>query len=201
MPPAYLLGSIPFGRLVVRARGGIRLLGNSSIDAANVAREAGLAAGVATVLLDAAKGFVAVWLAAHFTQGDVQWMMTAALCAILGHIAPVWFGGRGGRGVATAAGAFLGICWPAVALAFSVWFLVLWFWNYITPASISAIAAFPLLMYLLYAPGHAPSWRVSFGTLFTATLLVIRQRGDIQRLLSGTEPRFRPGKPEDEPKN
>jgi acyl phosphate:glycerol-3-phosphate acyltransferase len=200
LPAAYLLGSIPFGKFLARTKGIIRLPGGS-IDAADVAREAGLAAGIATMLLDAAKGFLAVWLAAHFTQGDVHWMMDSAMCVILGHIAPIWLRFRGGRGVATAAGAFLGICWPAVAIAFSVWLLVLWFWGYLSLASISAAAAFPMLMYILYAPGHAPPDVVSFGTLLLATIVVLRHRPNIKRLLSGTEPRFGPGRPKDAPDN
>lgn len=200
LPAAYLLGSIPFGKFLARTKGIIRLPGGS-IDAADVAREAGLAAGIATMLLDAAKGFLAVWLAAHFTQGDVHWMMDSAMCVILGHIAPIWLRFRGGRGVATAAGAFLGICWPAVAIAFSVWLLVLWFWGYLSLASISAAAAFPMLMYILYAPGHAPPDVVSFGTLLLATIVVLRHRPNIKRLLSGTEPRFGPGRPKDDPDN
>ncbi len=195
LPAAYLLGSIPSGRLLLRARRGVRLLGSGNIDAADVAREAGLAAGLATMLLDAAKGYFSVWLAAHFTQGDIRWMMGAALCAILGHMAPIWFGFRGGRGIATAAGAFLGICWTAVALGFSVWLLVLWFWGYVSLASISAAASFPMLMYLLYAPQHAPPWIVSYGTLLAAAVVVLRHKASIQRLLSGTETRFGPGKP------
>jgi len=192
---AYLLGTIPFGRLLLRAHRGIRLLGSGNIDAAEVAREAGLAAGLATMLLDAAKGYFSVWLAAHFMQADIRWMMYAALCALLGHMAPIWFGFRGGRGVATAAGAFLGICWPAVALGFSVWLLVLWFRGYVSLASISAAASFPMLMYLLYAPRHAPPWIVSYGTLLAAAVVVLRHRASIRRLLSGTETRFGPGKP------
>ena len=195
LPAAYLLGSIPFGRWLLRARKGIRLVGSGGIDAADVARDAGLAAGLATMLLDAAKGYFSVWLAAHFTQADIRWMTGAALCAILGDMFPIWFGFRGGRGVATAAGAFLGICWTAVALGFSVWLLVLWFWGYVSLASISAAAAFPMLMYLLYAPQHAPPWIVSYGTLLAAALVVLRHRASIRRLLAGTETRFGPGEP------
>jgi len=197
LPPAYLLGSIPFGKFLARTRGIIRLSGGS-IDAADVAREAGLAPGILTMLLDAAKGYLAVWLAAHFTQADTQWMMDAALCAILGHMAPIWLGGGGGKGVATAAGAFLGLCWPAAAIAFSFWLMVLWFWGYVSLASISAVAASPLLMYLLYAPGHAPPRHLSFETLLIATVLFIRHRPNIKRLLSGTEPRFRIGPPKND---
>ncbi len=196
---AYLLGSIPFGLLLVRLRAGrdIRRLGSGNIGAANVAREAGLATGVATLLLDAAKGYFPVWIAAHFTQGNIHWMMYAVLAAILGHLFPVWLRFRGGRGVATAAGAFLGICSPAVALAFSVWLLVLWFWGYASLASISAAAAMPLLMYMLYAPRHAPPEVVSFGTLLASVLVIVRHAPNIRRLLSGTEPPFSRRKPKE----
>ena len=115
----YLLGSIPFGYLLVRVQSGgdIRCMGSGNIGATNVARAAGWAIGVATLILDAAKGFFAVWLVAHFSDGNIRFMMYAGLAAILGHIFPVWLKFSGGKGVATALGVFLAICWPAVAVA------------------------------------------------------------------------------------
>ena len=100
---AYLLGSIPFGFLIVKARGrrDIRESGSGNIGAANVARTAGAAAGLFTLLFDAGKGFLAVWIAAKWTAGDMRWMMAAAVFAVLGHIFTVWLEFRGGKGVAT----------------------------------------------------------------------------------------------------
>ena len=88
---AYLLGSIPFGLLVVKAAAGtdIRKTGSGNIGAANVARNAGAVAGALTLLLDAAKGYLAVWLASHFTAGSIRMMMLAAVLAVVGHMFPV----------------------------------------------------------------------------------------------------------------
>ena len=122
----YLLGSIPFGYLLVRATGGgdIRFIGSGNIGATNVARTSGWSVGVATLLLDAAKGFLAVWLTGHFSGGNIRFMMYAGLAAILGHIFPVWLRFTGGKGVATALGVFLAICWPALAAAVLLFLLV-----------------------------------------------------------------------------
>jgi len=105
---AYLLGSIPFGLLIVKAFGGgdIRAVGSGNIGAANVARNAGAVAGVLTLLLDAAKGYAAVWIAERWTGGNGRWMMAAAVAAVIGHMFPVWLGFKGGKGVATGLGVF-----------------------------------------------------------------------------------------------
>ncbi len=189
---AYLLGSIPFGYLIVKKREGrdIRSVGSGNVGAANVARQAGLGAGALTLLLDAAKGYLSVWLAARFTGENVAWMMVAALAAILGHLFPVWLNFRGGRGVATGVGVFLPICALAVAAALAVWVLVVLFWRYVSLGSIAAAASLPLLMYLLYAPRHAPPMIVSLGTTLAAVLIIWKHRPNIARLIAGTEPRF-----------
>jgi acyl phosphate:glycerol-3-phosphate acyltransferase len=188
----YVLGSIPFGYLLVRAQkgGDLRAMGSGNIGAANVARTAGWITGVLTLILDAAKGFFAVWLAGHYSGGNVRLMICAGLAAVLGHLFPVWLKFSGGKGVATAVGVFLAICWPAVAAAAGVFLIVIWFWRYVSLASISAAAALPLLVYVLYAPRHAPPAAVSAGALLTAILIIVRHRGNIERLMAGTEPPF-----------
>jgi glycerol-3-phosphate acyltransferase PlsY len=192
----YFLGSIPFGYLLVRATGGgdIRFIGSGNIGATNVARASGWQVGVATLLLDAAKGYLAVWLAGRFTGGNIRIMMYAGLAAILGHIFPVWLKFEGGKGVATALGVFLAICWPALAAAVFLFLLVALFWRYVSLASISAAASLPLLVYLLYAPGHAPPTAVSVATLLGAVIVIVKHRDNIERLLAGTEPRFEIGR-------
>ena len=162
---AYLLGSIPFGYLIVglTGRGDIRRRGSGNVGATNVARVAGIAAGLATLLLDAAKGYLAVWIAGRVTGGSIRWMMLAALLALAGHLFPVWLGFRGGRGVATGLGIFIPICWQAVVCAVVLWLLAVLFWRYVSLASISAAAGLPLFMYLLYAPRHAPPVVVTVG--------------------------------------
>ena len=192
----YVLGSIPFGYLLVRARSGgdVRAMGSGNIGATNVARTAGMSIGVATLLLDAGKGYFAVWLAGHFSGGNIRIMMYAGLAAILGHVFPVWLKFSGGKGVATALGVFLMISWAAVAAAVVVFAIVVLFWRYVSLASVSAAAALPLLVYLLYAPGHAPPAAVTAGTLLAAVLVIVKHRENIERLMAGTEPRFEMGR-------
>jgi len=192
-PVAYLLGSIPFGYLIVKRREGrdIRSQGSGNIGAANVTRVAGLGAGAMTFLLDVAKGYLAVWGTARLTDEDITWIMVAALAALAGHLFPVWLGFRGGRGVATGVGVFLPVCLPAVMLALLIWVGVAWFWRYASLASIVAAASLPLLTYLLYAPGHAPPRIVSFSVVLAAVLIILRHRANIERLIAGTEARMK----------
>jgi acyl phosphate:glycerol-3-phosphate acyltransferase len=188
----YVLGSIPFGYLLVRAQSGsdIRFMGSGNIGATNVARTTGWAIGIATLILDTAKGYFAVWLIGHFSGESIRFMTYAGLAAILGHIFPVWLKFSGGKGVATALGVFLEICWPAVAVALIIFALVLIFWRYVSLASVSSAAALPLLVYILYAPGHAPPATLSTGTLLAAFMVIVKHRWNIERLMIGTEPRF-----------
>jgi glycerol-3-phosphate acyltransferase PlsY len=169
---AYLLGSIPFARLFGRSR------------------DPGVAARCATLILDFAEGYAAVWLAARLTQSNIHWMTYAALAVILGHMFPIWTAFRGRHGVATAAGAFTAICWQAVALDFGVWIVMVWFWGFAAIGSLAAAAALPLLLYLLYAPGHAPPTVLSASALLATALIVLKHRPNIARLIAGTEPRF-----------
>ena len=192
LPLAYLLGSIPFGMLIVKALGGpdIRAIGSGNIGAANVARNAGKFAGILTLLLDAGKGYAAVWLAGYFTHGNMRWMMIAAVCAVIGHMFPIWLGFKGGKGVATGLGVFLPICWQAVAAAVVLWLAVVIFWRYSSLGSISAAVALPVFVYLLYAPGHAPPEYVTLGTVVISLLVLIKHRPNIARLIAGEETRL-----------
>jgi glycerol-3-phosphate acyltransferase PlsY len=189
---AYLLGSIPFGLLIVKATGGgdIRTAGSGNIGAANVARNAGALAGIVTLILDAGKGYLAVWLAARETSANAHWMIAAAVAAVVGHVFPVWLGFKGGKGVATGLGVMILICWQAVAAAAAIWLLVVAFWRYSSLGSISAAAAMPVLVYLFYAPGHAPPSQVSLGTIAIAALIIAKHYQNIARLAAGTESRL-----------
>ena len=189
---AYLLGSIPFGMLIVKARGGpdIRTIGSGNIGAANVARNVGAIAGVLTLLLDAAKGYFAVWIAGRWTSGNVRWMMAAAVAAVIGHMFPVWLGFKGGKGVATGLGVFLPICPEAVAAAAAVWILIVAFWRYSSLGSMAAAAAMPVLIYLFYAPHHAPRHFVLLGTLLISVLVLWKHRDNMRRLITGEESRL-----------
>jgi acyl phosphate:glycerol-3-phosphate acyltransferase len=169
---AYLLGSIPFSRLL------------------SAGRNPGVPARVAAHALEFAAGYAAVWLTARLIHGNIHWMTYAALATILGQMFPIWSGFRGGPSVATAAGAFAVICWQAVALESALWVLVVWFWGFAATGSLAAAAALPLLLYLLYAPQHAPPTVLSATALLVTALLVLAHRPNIGRLLAGTEPRF-----------
>ena len=196
---AYLLGSIPFGLLIGKLFGAadIRKEGSGNIGATNVARVAGPAAGILTLLLDAAKGAFAVVLAARLSEQSSTWMMIAGLCALIGHCFPIWLGFHGGKGVATAAGVFLVLCPPAFLCAVILFVLVVMYWHFVSLGSISAAAAMPLLIYFFWAPHHAPPYVVTFGSLGAAILIVYKHDANIKRLVQGDEPKFSFGKKTD----
>ncbi len=188
----YLLGSIPFGYLIARLAGGrdIRNEGSGNIGATNVTRTLGLGAGLATLALDGGKGACAVWLAMRL-GGDLSASFAfAAIGAILGHMFPVWLRWRGGRGVATAIGAFLVIGWIATLADLLVWVVAMIIWRYASLSSILWAALLPLFMYWLYAPGHHPPEAVSIAAVFAAVFVLWRHRPNLQRLIEGNEPKM-----------
>jgi acyl phosphate:glycerol-3-phosphate acyltransferase len=191
---AYFLGSIPFGVLIAKALGGpdVRSVGSGNIGAANVARTAGPVAGVLTLLLDGGKGYLAVWIAAHWAHGgsSARWMISAAVAAVVGHIFPVWLRFKGGKGVATMFGSFIPISWFAVVAAVVVWILVVAFWRYSSLGSMAAAAALPVLIYAFYAPRHAPPEYVTYGTIFVSLLVLLKHSDNVRRLVAGTENRL-----------
>ena len=189
---AYLLGSIPFGVLFARIFGAsdVRKAGSGNIGATNVARVAGPLPGLLTLLFDIGKGAASVWAAARLSNDSATWMMAAALAALIGHCFPIWLNFRGGKGVATAAGAFL-VLSPLASLGSLVLFIVVVsFWRYISLGSISAAAAMPLLIYFLWAPHHAPPPAVTFGALAAAAVIIYKHDANIQRLVQGDESKF-----------
>jgi acyl phosphate:glycerol-3-phosphate acyltransferase len=196
---AYLLGSIPFGLLLTRIFGGgdVRKAGSGNIGATNVARVAGPLPGILTLLFDVGKGAGAVWLAARVSSDSATWMIAAALGALLGHCFPVWLKFRGGKGVATAAGTFLVLCPAALLGSVILFLLVVFFWRYVSLASISAAASMPLLIYFLWAPHHAPPPVVTFGAMAAAGIIIFKHDANIQRLVHGEEPKFSLGQKKD----
>lgn len=192
---AYLLGSIPFGLLIVKISGGgdIRKSGSGNIGAANVARNAGAIAGALTLLLDAAKGYLAVFLAARWTGENIRWMTAAAVIAVVGHMFPIWLRFRGGKGVATGVGVILPICWQAAALGVLLWLVVVAFWRYSSLGSIAAAVAMPIFVYVLYAPHHTPPEALTFGTVLISILVLIKHRSNMERLIAGEESRLKLG--------
>ena len=203
---AYLFGSIPTGYLLVRLfrHEDIRTFGSGNIGATNVLRAGGKGLGAATFLIDMLKGCAAVWLgslaAAHMVPFTAPRNIEAlaALCAVIGHMFPIWLRFKGGKGVATGLGVFLPICWQAVAAGIVLWLLVVIFWRYSSLGSISAAVALPLFVYLLYAPGHAPPEFVTFGTVVISVLVLIKHRPNIARLVAGEEPRLNLAKKNDD---
>jgi len=197
---SYLLGSIPFGVILAKLFGGadVRKAGSGNIGATNVARVAGPAAGVLTLLLDAAKGWLAVWLAGRVMHGEAGFLVAAGFFALLGHCFPPWLRFRGGKGVATAAGVFARLCPEAMVAALILFALVVWFWRYVSLGSLAAAAAIPLFVYFLWAPHFAPPNVVTLGSLAISALVIFQHRGNIGRLARGEEPKFSLSKKRDE---
>lgn len=190
---AYLLGSIPFGYLIVKWKQGadVRKSGSGATGATNVTRSAGRAAGIATLLLDALKGFAAVAIARWLTgSGGTSWVIAAAaVAAILGHIFPVWLGFKAGKGVATGLGVFLGIAPLSVLAAAIVFAIVVVLTRYVSLASIVATASMPGWAWLLQRDDPDLD-RIVSALAFSAVLIVARHRENIRRLMAGTESRF-----------
>jgi acyl phosphate:glycerol-3-phosphate acyltransferase len=207
---AYLLGSIPFGYILLRIFRGedVRQHGSGNIGATNVARKApGL--GIATLVLDAAKGYLAVAIAAavahshwNSTHPGISFiydahpykvspavlMAVAAAFAILGHVFPVWLKFKGGKGVATGVGTFLAIAPKAVLVVLVIFAVLVAAFRYISLGSIIATAAFPVFAWLLYRNEVSPA--VFAATVAAAALIILKHHQNIRRLLAGTEHRF-----------
>jgi glycerol-3-phosphate acyltransferase PlsY len=191
---SYLLGSIPFGYLLVRIFRGedVRQSGSGNIGATNVSRKSP-ALGVVTLLLDALKGSAAVALAAYLTRRTdatmpYGMMSLAGLFAIAGHMFPIWLKFHGGKGVATGLGAFVVIAPQAVLIAAGIFFVVVLVFRYVSLGSIASVAAFPVLVWLRQEYGN--SW-LALGFMALASLLIVaRHHENIRRLLAGTENRF-----------
>src|SRR5664279_2778979 len=177
---AYLLGAIPFGYLLVKWKTGadVRAAGSGNIGATNVMRTTGRAAGVATLLLDIAKGYAAVWMAGRLTGQDVLWMSAAALAVMAGHAYPLFLSFRGGKAVASFVGAFL--CLTPVALgAILVVFVATVAWTrYMSMGSIVAAATFPLAVWLLQKPPLA----VVLTSVLAGAFIIYKHSNNIWRL-------------------
>ncbi|HZI64730.1 MAG TPA: glycerol-3-phosphate 1-O-acyltransferase PlsY [Thermoanaerobaculia bacterium] len=190
---AYLVGSVPFSYLIVWLvrRTDVRTVGSGNVGATNVLRAAGRLPGVLALLLDAGKGMAAV-LGARALAAPQAVVAAAALAVVVGHVFPVFLGFRGGKGVATAAGA-LGILSPwALLLSAAVFAAVLAWSRYVSLGSIIAVSLFPLFLWLHASLSGQPRPRraVLGCAAATAALIVVKHRGNIARLLAGTERRL-----------
>lgn len=187
---AYLIGSIPFGYLIVRTKegGDIRQTGSGGTGATNVSRRAGKAAGVLTLLLDASKGVAAVLIAQNLSGTD--WVKAAAAIAVIvGHIFPVWLGFRGGKGVATGVGVFLVLAPIALLCAGVIFVSIVFFTRYVSLGSIMAAALIPLLVWLqnVFVEPVADLRPLLTAAVVGALLIIVAHRGNIERLARGTE--------------
>jgi glycerol-3-phosphate acyltransferase PlsY len=181
----YLLGSIPFGFILVKSSQGtdIRKVGSGNIGATNVFRKSRVA-GILTWLLDSGKGYLAVSIA-RWLGADMSWQAIAALAAIMGHVFTVWLGFKGGKGAATGWGAFMAISPLAAGTTFAVFILTAAITRYVSLASILGTATFPLWAWLQHLPMGVIVW-AAIGAL----IIVAKHQENIRRLLAGTESRF-----------
>jgi glycerol-3-phosphate acyltransferase PlsY len=189
IPLAYLLGSIPFGYLLVKIfrKQDIRATGSGNIGATNVARSGAKGLGIATLLLDCGKAFLAVKIAQHIAPGNYDLAVVSAVAAILGHVFPIWLGFRGGKGVASALGVFLALSPAAAGCTFAIFLVIFLITRYVSLASIIGSAFFPLFG-LYFIPHRTPI--VITGLLFIPILVIVKHHENIRRLLAGTEGRF-----------
>jgi glycerol-3-phosphate acyltransferase PlsY len=194
IPIAYLLGSIPFGYILVRLfrHEDIRATGSGNIGATNVIRSGAKGLGFLTLILDALKGYAAVLIAGYIASPlglpqSYEIPVVAALAAVVGHCFPAWLGFRGGKGVATALGVFLALA-PLTVLWLVILFVVIvFFTRYISLGSIIAAALFPF-----FVLPHAPvrSVIVIAGYIAIPLIVILKHHQNIRRLISGTENRF-----------
>lgn len=188
---AYVLGATPTAYLAGRLARGIDLRqhGSKNLGATNVYRVLGWGWAIPVALVDIAKGAIPVaWFGGFAGAGGDSWVAVAlGIAAVLGHMFSPYVGFKGGKGVATAAGMFLALAPLAVAIALPVWVVCLWATGYVSLSSILAAAVFPLLVHLTRPGATATLW----ASVALAGLIVFSHRGNIARLLAGTENRFR----------
>jgi glycerol-3-phosphate acyltransferase PlsY len=182
---SYLLGSIPFSYLVARSRGvDVRRVGSGNVGATNVMRSAGTAAGLAAFALDFLKGLAAT-ATARYAAPEGPLPAVAAVTAVLGHMYPVWLRFRGGKGVATGAGAFLPLAPLPTAGALVAFALVVAATRYASIASIAGTLTLAVLAFLLGYPGSVARAAAAAGLL-----ILWKHRGNLERLARGTESRI-----------
>ncbi len=196
----YFLGTIPFGLLITRAAGlgDVRKIGSGNIGATNVLRTGRRELAALTLVLDAAKGFVAVFIARWLWPGEP--MFIAAIAVFLGHCFPVWLRFKGGKGVATMIGTLLGLAWPVGVIFCAVWLFIAFAQRYSSLAALTAAVTSPIFAYVAWLMGWTPyGIELAATAALLAALLIFNHRANIGRLLSGTEPKIGSEKPKSEP--
>jgi acyl phosphate:glycerol-3-phosphate acyltransferase len=189
IPLAYLLGSIPFGYVLVKIfrHQDIRATGSGNIGATNVSRTSpGL--GALTLVLDGFKGFAAVAVTRTLFPGNNTLLGAAAFFAIVGHMFPAWLGFRGGKGVATGLGAFVTLTPKSILVMVAIFVVIFLALRYVSLASILAVAVFPLLAWIL-EPARATASMLVF-VAGSSLLIIVKHHENIRRLLAHTESRF-----------
>ncbi len=195
---SYLLGSIPFGYLAGRLAGiDIRNCGSGNVGATNVIRTLGKSYGYPVFALDLLKGFGAVKMSILIaTRVQSEWNspemfgIVAAISSVLGHSFPVWLRFKGGKGVATSAGALLALAPVAALIGVAIWILTFWLTRYVSVASIAAAAALPLIILVSTWLSRTTGRLLFYSSVCLAAVVIWRHRSNLSRLMRGTEPRF-----------
>ena len=192
---SYLVGSIPFSYIAGKLLKGIDLRehGSGNLGASNTFRNLGIVPGAVVLLCDIAKGFVPVFVAERLAVGaglPVHWLLLcAAFAAIIGHMYSVYLRFSGGKGIATAGGAFLAISPYALLLSVAVWAFVFAARRIVSLASLTAALSLPVFVYLVGRGGWWPThWSYTAVALAVVVVVVLRHQSNIRRLLAGTEP-------------
>ncbi len=192
---SYLLGSVPFGFLAAKCKGvDIRRHGSGNIGATNVWRVCGWRCGLPVFVLDVGKGVAAVWLSRWLAvrlDGNPAWTgIAGAMACVIGHSFPVWLGFKGGKGVATSLGVFLGLMPLPSAITLAVWTLIFKVSGYVSLASIVAALVLPLVAIVMQFTDWKYGWPVCGFAVVAGLLIIARHRSNIARLRAGTENRF-----------
>ena len=195
---SYLLGSIPFGYVAGKIRGiDIRKIGSGNIGATNVVRVLGKRYGYSVFVLDFLKGFSAVKISMSIaTDAGPEWAspeifgIFAAIASVIGHSFPVWLKFRGGKGVATSAGALFGLIPLAALIGIVIWVLVFWLTRYVSVASVVAAATLPLVILIMTRLNQIHGNALIYSSLGLAAVVMWRHRSNFSRLMHGSEPRF-----------
>ena len=195
---SYLLGSIPFGYVAGKIRGiDIRKIGSGNIGATNVVRVLGKRHGYSVFVLDFLKGFGAVKISMSIaTDARPEWGspeifgILAAIASVIGHSFPLWLKFRGGKGVATAAGALFGLMPVAALIAVIIWISIFWFTRYVSLASVVTAVALPLVILIVTRLNQIRGNALFYSSLGIAVLVIWRHHSNLSRLIHGSEPRF-----------
>jgi len=195
---SYLLGSIPFGYLAGRIRGiDIRKIGSGNIGATNVVRVLGKRYGYPVFVLDFLKGFGAVKISMSIaTDARPEWGslvifgILAAVASVIGHSFPLWLKFRGGKGVATSAGALFGLMPLTTLIAIIIWISVFWFTRYVSVASVVTALALPLVILIMTRLNQIHGNALFYSSLGIAAVVIWRHHSNLSRLMHGSEPRF-----------